>query len=107
MGRRLPTAFFSRDSTMSKQTPRRALIVIGVQNEYVTGKFRIEYPPVASLLRNIAKAIDAVRANGVPLVLVQHVLPPMHRYSQKVAWAQNFILTLQTALMTPSLLKLC
>jgi nicotinamidase-related amidase len=60
---------------MSTQAPRRALIVIDVQNEYVTGNFRIEYPPVDSSLPNIAKAIDAANANGVPVVLVKHVLP--------------------------------
>ncbi|QYD72148.1 cysteine hydrolase [Paraburkholderia edwinii] len=60
---------------MSKQAPRRALIVIDVQNEYVTGNFRIEYPPVESSLPNIGKAIDAANAHGVPVVLVQHVLP--------------------------------
>ncbi|MFP3552482.1 cysteine hydrolase family protein [Paraburkholderia sp. SIMBA_049] len=60
---------------MSKQAPRRALIVIDVQNEYITGNFGIEYPPVTSSLPNIAKAIDAANANGVPVVLVKHVLP--------------------------------
>jgi nicotinamidase-related amidase len=60
---------------MSQQTPRRALIVIDVQNEYIDGNFLIEYPPVASSLPNIAKAIDAANANGIPVVLVQHVLP--------------------------------
>jgi nicotinamidase-related amidase len=60
---------------MSKHPPRRALIVIDVQNEYVTGNFRIEFPPVASSLPNIVKAIDAANANGVPVVLVKHVLP--------------------------------
>ncbi|GAB7524872.1 cysteine hydrolase family protein [Paraburkholderia sp. 2C] len=60
---------------MSQQAPRRALIVIDVQNEYITGNFRIEYPPVASSLPNIAKAIDAANAHGVPVVLVKHVLP--------------------------------
>jgi nicotinamidase-related amidase len=60
---------------MSTQAPRRALIVIDVQNEYVDGNFRIEYPPVESSLFNIGKAIDAANAHGVPVVLVQHVLP--------------------------------
>ncbi len=60
---------------MSKQAPRRALIVIDVQNGYITGNFRIEYPPVASSLPNIAKAIDAANASGVPVVLVKRVLP--------------------------------
>lgn len=60
---------------MSSQAPRRALIVIDVQNEYVTGNFRIEYPPVDSSLANIAKAIDAAQSKGIPVVVVQHVLP--------------------------------
>jgi nicotinamidase-related amidase len=60
---------------MSEQAPRRALIVIDVQNEYIDGNFRIEYPPVASSLPNIAKAIDAANAHGIPVALVKHVLP--------------------------------
>jgi nicotinamidase-related amidase len=60
---------------MSSQGPRRALIVIDVQNEYVTGKFRIEYPPVELSLPNIERAIDAAVKNHIPVVTVQHVLP--------------------------------
>ncbi|HVE05901.1 MAG TPA: cysteine hydrolase family protein [Paraburkholderia sp.] len=60
---------------MSSQGPRRALIVIDVQNEYVSGKFRIEYPPVETSLPNIERAIDAARQNDIPVVAVQHVLP--------------------------------
>jgi nicotinamidase-related amidase len=60
---------------MSSQRPRRALIVIDVQNEYVTGNFRIEYPPVESSLPNIETAMDAARKNNIPVVVVQHVLP--------------------------------
>ena len=54
---------------------KRALIVIDVQNEYISGKFRIEYPPVASSLPQIEKSIDAAHAQGIPVVAVQHVLP--------------------------------
>jgi nicotinamidase-related amidase len=53
---------------------KRALIVIDVQNEYIDGKFRIEYPPVESSLPKIAKAIDAAQSNGIPVVAVEHVL---------------------------------
>jgi nicotinamidase-related amidase len=60
---------------MSESTTRRALIVIDVQNEYITGNFRIEYPPVELSLDNIAKAMDAAREAGIPVVAVQHVLP--------------------------------
>jgi nicotinamidase-related amidase len=54
-------------------TPRRALIVIDVQNEYVTGDLPIEYPEVQTSLANIGRAIDAARAAGVPVVVVQHL----------------------------------
>jgi nicotinamidase-related amidase len=52
--------------------PRRALIVIDVQNEYVTGDLPIEYPDVQTSLTNVGHAMDAARAAGVPVVVVQH-----------------------------------
>lgn len=55
--------------------PRRALIVIDVQNEYVTGNLLIEYPPVAGSLANIARAMDGARAAGIPVVVVRHLAP--------------------------------
>lgn len=55
--------------------PRRALIVIDVQNEYVTGDLPIEYPPVEISLANIGRAIDAARDAGVPVVVVQNFAP--------------------------------
>jgi nicotinamidase-related amidase len=56
-------------------TPRRALIVIDVQNEYVTGNLLIEYPPVQESLANIGRAMDAARAAGIPVIVVQHDSP--------------------------------
>ena len=55
--------------------PRRALIVIDVQNEYVTGRLRIEYPPVQQSLARIGEAMDAARAAQVPMVVVQNSAP--------------------------------
>lgn len=55
--------------------PRRALIVIDVQNEYVTGDLPIEYPDVQTSLANVGRAMDAARAAGVPVVVVQNVAP--------------------------------
>lgn len=52
--------------------PRRALLVIDVQNEYVTGNLPIEYPPIDQTLPNIGKAIDAAHAAGIPVIVVQH-----------------------------------
>lgn len=56
--------------------PRRALIVIDVQNEYFDGgRLPIEYPPVAQSLPNILRAMDAAHAAGIPVVVVQHHAP--------------------------------
>ncbi|MGN8133664.1 cysteine hydrolase family protein [Paraburkholderia sp. 22099] len=56
-------------------TPRRALIVIDVQNEYVSGNLPIEYPDVQSSLANIGRAMDAAHAADVPVVVVQNLAP--------------------------------
>ena len=56
-------------------SPRRALIVIDVQNEYVTGDLPIEYPDVQTSLANIGHAIDAARAARIPVVVVQNFAP--------------------------------
>ena len=56
-----------------RQLPKRALIVIDVQNEYVSGNLRIEYPSIELSLANIAKAMDAAQAAGIPVVVVQHL----------------------------------
>ena len=60
---------------MSNTTPRRALLVIDVQNEYFTGQLPIEYPPVDISLPNITAAMHAARAAGVPVIVVQHDAP--------------------------------
>lgn len=54
------------------KAPNRALIVIDVQNEYVTGKLPIEYPPIQTSLSHIGRAIDVARAAAIPVVVVQH-----------------------------------
>lgn len=56
--------------------PKRALIVIDVQNEYFNGKLCIEYPDVRVTLPNICRAMDAATAAGIPVVVVQHLTPP-------------------------------
>lgn len=55
--------------------PRRALIVIDVQNEYVSGQLRIAYPPIETSLANIGRAMDTARAAGMPVIVVQHEAP--------------------------------
>jgi len=56
-------------------SPRRALIVVDVQNEYFTGNLQIEYPPSSGSLANIAKIMDAATASGVPVVVIQQDSP--------------------------------
>ncbi|WP_019142832.1 cysteine hydrolase family protein [Noviherbaspirillum massiliense] len=56
-------------------TPRRALVVIDVQNEYVSGKLPIGYPDVQLSLRQIGQAIDAAREKDIPVVVVQNTAP--------------------------------
>ncbi len=57
------------------QAPRRALIVIDVQNEYVDGRLLIEHPPIQGSLAAIGRAMDAANAHGVPVIVVQNTGP--------------------------------
>lgn len=57
------------------QQPKRALIVIDVQNEYVTGNLRIEHPPIDQSLANIGRAMDAATAADIPVIVIQHLTP--------------------------------
>lgn len=54
---------------------RRALIVIDVQNEYVTGNLLIEYPAIHTSLANIGRAMDAATAANIPVIVVQQFAP--------------------------------
>ena len=53
----------------------QALVVIDVQNEYVTGGLPIVHPPVEEALGRIGAAMDAAAAAGLPIVLVRHTEP--------------------------------
>lgn len=60
----------------SQPAPRRALVVIDVQNEYFAGGgLPIEYPPIEETLPNVTRAMDAAHAAGIPVVVVQHHAP--------------------------------
>jgi nicotinamidase-related amidase len=54
---------------------KRALLVIDVQNEYVSGHLPIGYPNVDDSLRNIAAVMDAAVEASIPVVIVQHTAP--------------------------------
>ncbi|WP_142060785.1 isochorismatase family protein [Pseudarthrobacter sp. B4EP4b] len=53
-------------------SPRRALILIDVQQQYFSGPLEIQYPPHQESLPTIAKAIDAATAAGIPVAVIQH-----------------------------------
>ena len=53
-------------------TPRRALILVDIQQQYFGGPLEIQYPPHHESLPVIAQAIDAAAAAGLPIVAVQH-----------------------------------
>lgn len=55
--------------------PRRALIVIDVQQEYFEGLLKIQSPPRQQSLARTAQAIDAAQQAGIPVYIVQHQMP--------------------------------
>jgi nicotinamidase-related amidase len=52
--------------------PRRALVVIDVQQQYFTGPLEIRYPPHAESLPRITQALDAAHQAGIPVAIIQH-----------------------------------
>lgn len=54
-------------------TPRRALVLVDIQQEYFDGPLEVQHPPRDASLARITEAIDAATAAGVPVVVVQHV----------------------------------
>ena len=56
-------------------TPRRALIVIDVQNDYDGGNLAIKHPPFRDSVVNVARAMDAATAAGVKVVVIKQLAP--------------------------------
>lgn len=56
-------------------SPRRALAVIDVQNEYFSGRLKIEYPDPDRSIANIVAAMQAAHAEKIPIVVVQNWAP--------------------------------
>jgi len=56
---------------IANSLPTRALIVIDVQNEYLTGNLPIEYPDPQQTLAHISIAMDTARVAGIPVIVVQ------------------------------------
>lgn len=60
---------------MNKNKQKRTLLLIDVQNEYVTGSLPIEYPPLEVSLPNIGRAISLAKSHGIPIVVGKQVAP--------------------------------
>ncbi|MCR1781899.1 isochorismatase family protein [Nocardioides carbamazepini] len=56
-------------------TPRRALIVVDVQQEYFDGILQIQSPSREQSLANVLAALDVAVREDLPVVVVQHELP--------------------------------
>ncbi|WP_369826151.1 isochorismatase family protein [Cryobacterium sp. N22] len=57
---------------MTVNTPRRALIIVDVQQEYFSGPLEIQYPAHTDSLPKITAAIDAATSAGIPIAVIQH-----------------------------------
>ena len=55
--------------------PRRALIVVDVQQEYFNGILQIQAPSRDKSLANIVAALEVAQQHDMPVVVVQHELP--------------------------------
>lgn len=53
-------------------TPRRALILVDVQQEYFNGPLEIQYPAHKDSLPKITAAIDAATTAKIPIAAIQH-----------------------------------
>lgn len=55
--------------------PRRALILVDVQNEYFEGPMEIQYPPRDQALARIIDTISIASANNIPVAAIRHEFP--------------------------------
>lgn len=55
--------------------PRRALVVVDVQNDYDGGNLAIQHPPFTETVANVARAMDAAAAAGIKIVVVRQMAP--------------------------------
>ena len=59
-----------------RTAPRRALVLVDVQNEYARPPLRIRYPRLRDCLGQIERVLDAAANVGLPVVCVQHAGRP-------------------------------
>lgn len=54
--------------------PRRALVLVDIQQEYFDGPLEIQHPPHAESLPRILGALDAAEGAGIPVISLQHTM---------------------------------
>lgn len=59
----------------SATQPRRALVVVDVQNDYDGGNLAIQYPPFRASVLNVTRAMDAAAEAGIKIVVVKQMAP--------------------------------
>ena len=59
-----------------RTVPRRAVVLVDVQNEYARLPLRIRYPRLRDCLGQIERVLDAAANVGLPVVCVQHAGRP-------------------------------
>lgn len=59
-----------------RTVPRRAVVLVDVQNEYARPPLRIRYPRLRDCLGQIERVLDAAANVGLPVVCVQHAGRP-------------------------------
>ncbi|RWF47968.1 MAG: cysteine hydrolase [Mesorhizobium sp.] len=62
-------------SDLANTAPRRALVVIDVQNDYDGGNLAIQHPPFRDSVVNVTRAMDAAAAPGIKVVVVKQMAP--------------------------------
>lgn len=55
--------------------PRRALVVVDVQQEYYDGILQIQAPSRDAALGHVVRALEVAEKHDLPVVVVQHELP--------------------------------
>jgi len=70
----MSTATLTFGGTMS--SPRRALVIIDVQQEYFDGPLAIQYPDRDQSLARIVDVVGFAAVHGVPIAVIQHESAP-------------------------------
>ena len=63
--------------------PRRALVVVDVQQEYYDGVLEIQHPPREQSLARVVQALQVAEEHDLPVVVVQQVVQDIESRSRR------------------------